>query len=112
MYQVVHGTQHGDVFKGMHTEVAGKTGTAEEDTTRSSHALFVSYGPYEDPEISVTVVIPNGYYSSTAMEVSRDIYKYYYSKEEKNAAKKENKTKENDAETEGATLPGGAASLD
>jgi penicillin-binding protein 2 len=78
MYNVVHGTQHGDVFKGMKTEVAGKTGTAEEDSTRPAHALFVSYAPYDKSEISVTVVVPYGYSSSNAMEIAKDVYSYYF----------------------------------
>ena len=112
MYKVVHGPSHGSVFKGVYTDVAGKTGTAEEDTRRSSHALFVSYGPYEDPEISVTVVVPNGYYSSTAMEISREVYKYYYSKEEKAAAKKEKKEAQSRINVKTATIPGSTATLD
>lgn len=93
MYEVVHGKLHKEIFSSMHTEVAGKTGTAEEDKTRSNHALFVSYAPYEKPEISVTVVIPHGYSSSNAMEVAKDVYKYYFSEAEAKADEKDKKNK-------------------
>ena len=69
-------------------KVAGKTGTAQENTERPNHALFISYAPYDNPEITMTVVMPNGYTSVNAAAVSRDIYKYYFnkaSKEEKKA---------------------------
>lgn len=59
-------------------EVAGKTGTAEEVTTRPSHSLFVSYAPFDSPEISVTTVIPFGYSSGNAEELAGFIYAYYF----------------------------------
>lgn len=58
--------------------VAGKTGTAQESTSRPNHALFVSYAPYEEPEISVVVRIANGYTSDYAAQIAKEVYKYYY----------------------------------
>lgn len=89
MYQVVYGKKSSidHLFKSMKDiKIAGKTGTAQENTKRPNHSLFVSYGPYQDPEIAVTCVIPFGYTSSYAAETARDVYKYYFdflSKEEK-----------------------------
>lgn len=62
-------------------DVAGKTGTAEEVTTRPSHSLFVSYAPFDKPEISVTTVIPFGYSSGNAEELAGFIYAYYFDPE-------------------------------
>lgn len=80
MYKVVNGEDSSikRLFSGLDIEIAGKTGTAQQIKTKPNHALFVSYAPYEDPEIAVTVVIPNGYTSSNAAELARDVYKYYY----------------------------------
>lgn len=58
--------------------VAGKTGTAQEGRNRTNHALFLSYAPYENPEISVAVRIAYGYSSDYAAQTARDVYKYYY----------------------------------
>ena len=58
--------------------VAGKTGTAEESRSRANHALFVSYAPYENPEITVSTRIAFGYTSEYAANLTRDIYKYYF----------------------------------
>jgi penicillin-binding protein 2 len=58
--------------------VAGKTGTAEEEKKRANHALFVSYAPYENPEITITTRIANGYTSNYAANLTRDIYQYYF----------------------------------
>lgn len=65
----------------INVEVAGKTGTAEEDTTRPDHALFVSFAPYDNPEVSVTCVIPHGYTSGNAEELAGMIYAYMYDPE-------------------------------
>ncbi|MDD5833042.1 MAG: penicillin-binding transpeptidase domain-containing protein [Clostridiales bacterium] len=67
------------VFQGYTTvEIAGKTGTAEEVKTRGNHGLFISYAPYDDPEISVSVVIPFSYSSGNAARLARKVYDYYY----------------------------------
>lgn len=65
-------------YDDLAVNVAGKTGTAQQDKTRANHALFVSYAPYENPEISVTVRIAFGYSSDYAAQTARDVYKYYY----------------------------------
>jgi penicillin-binding protein 2 len=65
-------------FKGIDFPVAGKTGTAQEVTTKPNHALFVSYAPYDNPEVAITVQIANGYTSANAAEVGRDVVKYYF----------------------------------
>ena len=68
-----------DEYTGMPIAVAGKTGTAQESKSRPSHALFVSYAPYEDPEIAMAIRIGNGYSSTNATLVGKDIYQYYFS---------------------------------
>ena len=75
MRQVVEGKSY---FKDLAVNVAGKTGTAEQTNSRPSHALFVCYAPYEQPEIAIATRIPFGYSSDYAAQVSRDIIKYYY----------------------------------
>ncbi|MDO4941855.1 MAG: penicillin-binding transpeptidase domain-containing protein [Lachnospiraceae bacterium] len=84
MYGVVY-DEHKDIFQSLKgVRIAGKTGTAQEDKKRPNHGLFISYGPYNDPEIAVTVVLPFAYTSSNACNVANDIYKYYFgSKKEK-----------------------------
>jgi len=68
------------LFQGLPVTVAGKTGTAQITQNEPNHAVFVSFAPYENPEISVTVVIPNGFTSSNAAELASNVYKYYYDK--------------------------------
>ncbi len=65
-------------FSDLAVNVAGKTGTAQQTSSRPDHALFVCYAPYEKPEISITTRIPFGYSSDYAAQATRDIVKYYY----------------------------------
>lgn len=75
MRQVVENKSY---FADLDVNVAGKTGTAQESRNRPNHALFISYAPYEDPEISVTVRVANGYTSDYAAQIAKDVYEYYY----------------------------------
>lgn len=71
-------TDENALINQIDVEVAGKTGTAEENLARPSHGLFVSYAPFKQPEISVTTVIPFGYSSGNAEELAGMIYAYYF----------------------------------
>lgn len=78
MRQVVEKRSDYGILRNAGINVAGKTGTAEETRKRANHALFVSYAPYENPEITVTTRIANGYTSNYAANLTRDIYLYYF----------------------------------
>lgn len=75
MRQVV---QNKSYFSNLAVEVAGKTGTAEQVSSRPNHALFVCYAPYDNPEIAITTRIPFGYSSDYAAQTTRDVIAYYY----------------------------------
>ena len=87
MYKVVNTSIDGfdTLYKSLSVTVSGKTGTAQVSTTVPSHALFVSFAPYEKAEISVTVVIPNGFQSANAASLAREVYGYYFDGEDKEA---------------------------
>lgn len=80
MKRVVNSGNISSLFQKVPVTVAGKTGTAQINPNEPNHALFVSFAPYSDPEISVTAVIPNGFTSSNAAELASKIYKYYFDK--------------------------------
>ena len=65
-------------FDSLEVETAGKTGTAQQDTSRANHALFVGYAPYDDPQISIATRIAYGYTSSNACDLSAKILSYYF----------------------------------
>lgn len=80
MHNVVYNGSIASLFRSVPVQVAGKTGTAQITANEPNHALFVSFAPYSNPEISVTVAIPNGFTSANAAELASNIYKYYYDK--------------------------------
>ncbi|MBQ9927792.1 MAG: penicillin-binding protein [Lachnospiraceae bacterium] len=69
-------------FNNIGVDVAGKTGTAEENKNRANHALFVGYAPYDAPEIAIATRIANGYTSTYAAQLSKDVIRYYYELED------------------------------
>lgn len=68
------------IFNDLEVDIAGKTGTAEEikNGHTINHAFFVSFAPFQSPEIAVTVNIPYGYSSSNAATAAKNIYRFYY----------------------------------
>ena len=65
-------------FNELPVTAAGKTGTAQESKKRANHALFVSYAPYESPQISVSTRIMHGYNSDYAAQLTKDVYAFYF----------------------------------
>ncbi len=59
MCQVVE-TGTGSALRGAPYTSAGKTGSAEFETGRETHAWFVGYAPVEDPQIAVCVIVEEG----------------------------------------------------
>jgi penicillin-binding protein 2 len=55
----------GQLFSGFPVSIAGKTGTAE-NSHGDDHAWFVAYGPYEDPDIVVAVIVAQGGYGAVS----------------------------------------------
>ena len=59
--------------------VAGKTGSAQWKSDEDTHAWFVGYAPYDDPEISVCVLVENaGSGGSVAAPMAREIFDTYF----------------------------------
>ena len=77
MRRSVTSGNHANVYSQQVT-IAAKTGTAEENELRPDHVTYVSSAPYEQPEISVSLMIPNGYTSGNTSELAGYIYDYYY----------------------------------
>ena len=80
MRKVISNGSANRIFRDLEVDIAGKTGTAEEvkNGHTINHAFFVSFAPYQNPEIAVTVNIPYGYSSSNAATAAKNIYRFYY----------------------------------
>jgi penicillin-binding protein 2 len=83
-------------LRSLKVAAAGKTGTAEyfEDADKNglpdrdkdgnlpTHAWFVGFAPYEEPEIALVVfVYGGGQGSAAAVPVGRDILSYYFERD-------------------------------
>lgn len=63
---------------GKKVEVAGKTGTAEVGRL-TPHSWFISYAPFEDPEIALAVFVEHGRTGAAgAVPVAHAIFKSYF----------------------------------
>lgn len=66
------------VFQNYPIKVAGKSGTAQVTGTERDNGVFISYAPYDDPQIAVCVVIEGGDSGNNVAPVVRDIYNTYF----------------------------------
>ena len=62
--------------------VSGKTGTAQEVTTKPNHALFIGYAPSEAPQMAIACRIAYGYTSANTAALARDVVNYYFKQKE------------------------------
>jgi len=76
---VMEGTAQ--MLKDLPVEVAGKTGTAQFGSDKKAHGWFVSFAPYENPEIVMAVLVEgqeeDGF---NAVPVAHEVYKWYFSR--------------------------------
>ena len=73
-------------FRDLPVEVAGKTGTSQarwtgsnKRTIKINNAFFVSFAPYDDPEIALCIVGEGVSTSTALLPIATDIYNYYFS---------------------------------
>ncbi len=60
---------------------AAKTGTAQWSTKKSPHAWFTAFAPFQNPEISVTVLVEEGEEGSRiALDIAREFMMWYFSR--------------------------------
>lgn len=84
IYKGMHSVAFGDegtvrnIFKDFPIQIAGKTGSAQEQLNRGEHAWFVGFAPYDNPQIAIAVAIPYGYSSNYPAEVFKDIVGEYF----------------------------------
>jgi penicillin-binding protein 2 len=65
-------------FRDFPIEVGGKTGSAQTQKDRSANGVFVSFAPYDDPEIAVCVVGEHAGSGGSVAPVCIAIYDRYF----------------------------------
>lgn len=78
MEGVIQNDSNRGIFGDLDVSLAGKTGTAEITSSQANHALFIGYAPADTPEIAIAVRIANGYSSTNAAYVAKDVLSYYF----------------------------------
>lgn len=64
--------------KNVGITVGSKTGTAQESSSKPDHATMISYAPYENPQVAMSVIIRNGYGSGYTATLTANILKTYF----------------------------------
>lgn len=68
-------------LKDLPIEAAGKTGTAQFGGENKTHGWFVSFAPYNDPEIAMLVLAEGGGEGhSSGVPVTKEVYQWYFSR--------------------------------
>ncbi len=85
MYLVANETSCKPYLGSLKYKVACKTGTAEKTrivngvTYEGTDGFLIAFGPYENSEIAIAVVIENAGSGSSTAQVAADIFEYYFS---------------------------------
>ncbi len=84
----------GRLLNDLKVTTAGKTGTAQFGTEGKTHSWYISYAPYENPELAMVVLVMGGGEGhSWAVPLTKEIYKWYFD-EKRGELTKEEKVKE------------------
>ncbi len=85
MRQVVQNGASSYYYKDCIVEVAGKTGTSQVKRTTESgvtmtcnNGFFISFAPYNDPEIAIAIVAENALTGSQTSQAAVPVYNYYF----------------------------------
>lgn len=68
-------------LKDLPVMVAGKTGTAQFGNNNKTHGWFVSFAPYDHPELALIVLVEGqGEEGYNAVPVAKEVYQWYFSR--------------------------------
>lgn len=68
------------MLKNLPVEIAGKTGTAEFSKKERVHSWFVSFAPYDNPEIVLLIMMEGqvASVSTSTVPVAKSVYEWYF----------------------------------
>ena len=71
----------GSKLKNDQYTVAGKTGSAEFETGKETHAWFTGYAPAENPQLAVSVIVEEGGSGgAAAAPIARAVFDNWFSR--------------------------------
>lgn len=69
----------GRYLNALPVTMAGKTGTAQWSTVKAPHAWFIGFAPFENPELSISILVEEGVEGSTvAVPIAYEIFNWYF----------------------------------
>ena len=69
-------------FQGLPFQVGAKTGSAQVSANTQSHAVFVCFAPYDNPEVAMAIVVEHGGSGGELAAIASDVLSYYFSARE------------------------------
>ncbi|MFH1750022.1 MAG: penicillin-binding protein 2 [bacterium] len=70
-----------NILNSLPVAVAAKTGTAQFDNNSKTHTWLTAYGPYDNPDVVLIVMLEGGRENGeSAMPAAREILNYYFSR--------------------------------
>ena len=69
-------------FTGLDFQAGAKTGSAQVSANSQSHAVFVCFAPYENPEVAMSIVVEHGGSGGELAAIASDVLSYYFSARE------------------------------
>ena len=69
-------------FQDLPFQVGAKTGSAQVSASSQSHAVFVCFAPYENPEVAMAIVVEHGGSGGELAAIASDVLSYYFSARE------------------------------
>ncbi len=86
MRNVVLNTGCNNYFQNCIVDAAGKTGTSQVkkrlesgEVVTCNNGFFITFAPYDDPEIAIAIVAENGQAGSKTSQAAVPVYNYYFS---------------------------------
>jgi len=72
-------TGSGRALADLSIKAAGKTGTAQYYGNKKTHAWYIAYAPYDDPEIALAVIVEGGGEGHVAaVPVAKEVLRWYF----------------------------------
>lgn len=69
----------GNAFRSASYKAAGKTGSAQYDSSDKYHSWFVGFAPYDNPQVAVCVILEGGYSgTASAQYVAKSVLDVYF----------------------------------
>lgn len=75
------------IFRNFQMKIGGKTGTAQINLNNGYNGVFISFAPYEDPEIAIATIVEYGHNGYQTAPAAKAAIQHYFGLDDNGAAK-------------------------